>query len=112
MIFLLVLLIVILADIASPWNAILIIAAAIAEVGEVTLLRQWSKRLGRRYKPREPDQELVGSVAEVVVSCHPRGQVRVRGELWAAVCARGADEGTTVRVDSVDALTLVVTPVQ
>jgi membrane protein implicated in regulation of membrane protease activity len=111
MIFLLVLLVVVFAGIESPWNAILIIAAAIAEVGEVTLLRQWSKRLGRRYKPTEPDQELVGSVAEVVVPCRPRGQVRVRGELWAAVCAGGADEGAMVRVDRVDALTLVVTPV-
>jgi len=112
MIFLLVLLIVIFADVGSPWNAILIIAAAIAEVGEVTILRQWSKRLGRRYKPTEPDQQLVGSIAEVVVPCRPRGQVRVRGELWGAVCAGGADEGAQVRVDRVDALTLVVSPLQ
>jgi membrane protein implicated in regulation of membrane protease activity len=112
MIFLLVVLVVLLADIPEPWTAIAIIAAGIAEIGEIAFLRNWSKRLGRRYRPSDPEQKLVGSVAEVVVTCRPRGQVRVNGELWAAVCAGGADEGASVRVDGVDSLTLVVSPLR
>ena len=46
--------------------------------------------------------------AEVASACRPRGQVRVHGELWEAICAEGADAGEIVRVTSVDGLKLVV----
>jgi membrane protein implicated in regulation of membrane protease activity len=38
--------------------------------------------------------------------------VRVRGELWEARCDAGADPGDTVRIDALDELTLVVSPVE
>jgi membrane protein implicated in regulation of membrane protease activity len=51
-------------------------------------------------------------LAEVVSACRPDGQVRLRGELWAATCDAGADPGASVRVRSVDGLRLRVEPTQ
>jgi membrane-bound serine protease (ClpP class) len=53
---------------------------------------------------------MIGAHAEVVAACRPTGQVRIRGELWRARCEAGADVGETVRVDRLDRLTLVVSP--
>ena len=59
-------------------------------------------------------EEMIGSVGEVRVPLSPVGQVFVEGALWRA---RPLDDGTTldrgyrVRVESVDGLTLVVSPV-
>jgi len=47
----------------------------------------------------------------VTEPCHPSGQVRLAGEIWAARCDQGADPGDTVRVVGRDDLTLVVEPV-
>ena len=104
MIFLLLLLLVLLAGISWPWSAVLLLVAVVLEVVGIVILRRWSKRLDRRYKPTQPEDELVGATAEVVTPCRPRGQVRLRGETWEATCEAGADEGTEVRVDSVDGL--------
>jgi membrane-bound ClpP family serine protease len=43
-----------------------------------------------------------------VTECRPRGQVRVRGELWEAVADHGADPGDTVRIEAIEGLTLIV----
>jgi len=42
--------------------------------------------------------------------CRPRGRVRVRGEIWQAVCDDGADRGDPVVVEGVSGLTLQVRP--
>jgi membrane-bound serine protease (ClpP class) len=58
-------------------------------------------------------EELVGSVAEVREPFDPEGQVYVEGALWRARLADGATQvglGNRVRIDSVDGLTLVVSP--
>jgi membrane protein implicated in regulation of membrane protease activity len=57
-----------------------------------------------------PAHELIGRVGEVVTACRPSGQVRVRGEFWAAICAAGAEPGASVRVTAVDDHLLTVTP--
>jgi len=62
MIFILTLIVIALAQIGGPWAVALLVAAAIAEVGEIILLRRWAK----------------------VTPCRPQGQVRVRGEIWEA----------------------------
>jgi membrane protein implicated in regulation of membrane protease activity len=89
-----------------PWNLVVVLAGAIAEVGEVV----WGRRLARRWWPKTGPEAMVGQTAEVVVRCRPRGQVRVHGELWEARCAAGADVGEAVRVSALDDLTLVVEP--
>jgi membrane protein implicated in regulation of membrane protease activity len=110
MIFILTLIVVVLANIGGPWAVALLIAAAIAEVGEIVLLRRWAKRLDRRYRAHSPEEQLVGLVAEVITPCRPQGQVRVRGEIWEALCPAGAPQGSSVRVERVEALLLHVSP--
>jgi membrane-bound ClpP family serine protease len=51
---------------------------------------------------------MVGLEAEVASPCRPRGQVRILGELWEAMCEGGAEAGDLVRVTDVDGLRLVV----
>jgi membrane-bound serine protease (ClpP class) len=110
MIFILTLVIVLLLQIGGPWAFVLLLVAALAEVAEILFLRRWAKHLRHRYKPVDPDEALVGLLAEVVTPCRPNGQVRVRGEIWEATCPAGAGEGASVRVERVDSLTLFVVP--
>jgi membrane-bound serine protease (ClpP class) len=91
----------------SPWSILVILAGAVAEVGEVI----WGRRLAQRWRPRTGAEAMIGETAQVVTACRPRGQVRVRGELWEAVADEGADPGDTVRIEAIDGLTLVVAPV-
>jgi membrane protein implicated in regulation of membrane protease activity len=78
---------------------------------ELTALRRFARRQRPEQPPVEPGQELVGLVGQVVTPCRPSGQVRVRGELWSAVCPTGAEPGASVRVQSVDEdLTITVAP--
>jgi len=111
MIFLLTLLLAVLLPLPEPWAALLVVTGAVLEVGEVALLRRWSKRLARRLPTATGTEAMIGSTGKVVTPCRPSGTVRLRGELWDALCDEGADVGAAVRVDAVDALVLVVSPV-
>ena len=51
---------------------------------------------------------MVGEKGEAITRCTPRGRVRVRGEIWNARCAEGAEEGAQIVVAAVEGLTLVV----
>jgi membrane protein implicated in regulation of membrane protease activity len=107
-ILLLALLVVLLFGV-SGWAAVaVLLVACVLEAGELLFLRRWSRRIDRRQPAKSPDEQLVGLTGEVVTPCRPDGQVRVRGELWAATCEAGADAGTRVRVESVDELTVRV----
>jgi membrane protein implicated in regulation of membrane protease activity len=110
MILLLALLLFFLLDLSGTTAVVFLAGACVLEVGEIWFLRRWSKRLERKQPPVQPDEELIGMVGEVVTPCRPRGQVRVRGELWSAICASGAEPGAEVRVEAVDELSLVVAP--
>jgi membrane-bound serine protease (ClpP class) len=64
-------------------------------------------------------EELVGAEGDVRVPVAPVGQVFVDGALWRAVAADGLDDedsgrlgerGVRVRVDSIEGLTLAVSP--
>jgi membrane-bound serine protease (ClpP class) len=65
-------------------------------------------RLSRRRRPAIGAEALVGAEGVATSECRPRGQVRVRGERWQAVCADGADAGDAVVVEGVSGLTLQV----
>jgi membrane protein implicated in regulation of membrane protease activity len=90
-----------------PWSLIVVLAGLGIEVVELT----WGLRLARRWRPQTGAEAMIGQTAEVVVRCHPTGQVRVHGELWTAQCPEGADVGESVRIERVEGLTLVVVPV-
>ena len=94
----------------SPWNVVAIVVGCLLEIGEVVVLRQWSKRMGKRAKPTTGAEAMIGKVAEVVEVCRPTGTVRLNGELWEARCTADAARGDEVVVDAVDGLTLVVSP--
>jgi membrane protein implicated in regulation of membrane protease activity len=90
----------------SPWGVVLVAGAAVFEVAEAGAFVWWSKR----RRAQVGVEALVGKQALVVEPCSPVGQVRVEGELWQARCEAGAQRGDSVRVRSVEGLTLVVEP--
>jgi membrane protein implicated in regulation of membrane protease activity len=94
----------------TPWNIVVLVVACILEVGEIAVLRHWSKRIGRRTKATTGAEAMVGKVAEVTQDCRPTGMVRLDGELWEARCDAGASRGDSVVVERLDGLTLVVSP--
>jgi len=107
-ILLLVILVVVLASVASPWSIVLILVACVLEAVEIVMLRRWSRRLDRKTVPSTGAEAMIGEPAEVVAPCRPEGTVHVHGELWEARCDAGADKGERVLVESVEGLTLVV----
>ena len=103
---LLVLGIVLLLVLSSPWNVLALVACLVLFVPEVGF---WNRRV--RHQPIGAGAEtLVGKSAVVVSPLHPTGQVRIDGELWEARCDDGADPGQTVTVVGRDGLTLLVAP--
>jgi membrane-bound serine protease (ClpP class) len=91
---------------SGTWALVVLLGAAVIEVGETAF---WL-RLSRRYRVRIGAETLPGSRAVVVAGCRPDGQVRLNGELWQARCVPGADVGTRVVVRGLDGLTLLVEP--
>jgi membrane-bound serine protease (ClpP class) len=100
--------IVLLIVLPSPWNLVGLVAGLFAFVGELAFWR-------RRVKPlevRAGAETLIGETGRVVTACRPDGQVEVNGELWQARCASGADVGEQVRVVARERLRLTVEPVE
>jgi membrane-bound serine protease (ClpP class) len=79
------------------------IAVEVAEVGF------WIRFL-RRYRIATGKEALIGTSAEVIEVCDPRGRVRFRGEIWHAECGSRAEVGNRVKVTGVHGLTLRVEP--
>jgi membrane protein implicated in regulation of membrane protease activity len=94
----------------SPWSIVVLVVACVLEVGEIALLRRWSKRIDRRTRATTGTEAMVGKLAEVTRECRPTGMVRLNGELWEARCETGAARGDPVVIDRVDGLTLIVSP--
>jgi membrane protein implicated in regulation of membrane protease activity len=111
MVFLLCLILAVFLPISTTWAAILIIVGCVLEVGEVVVLRRWSKRLDKAVPVSAGAETMIGGRGTVVSPCRPTGTVRIDGELWNARCEAGADRGAVVRVDALDELELVVSPV-
>jgi membrane-bound serine protease (ClpP class) len=99
---------IVLAVLVLPpgWGIAAVALAAAIEVAEVGF---WIRFL-RRYRVRTGIEALVGSTAEVIESCDPRGRVRFRGEIWHAECPAGANVGDRVRITGAHGLTLDVQP--
>ncbi len=91
----------------EPWNYLVVIAAGVVEVVEVSFFIWYSKR----RRATTGAEALPGQRGTVVETCRPVGQIRVDGELWRARCEEGADPGETVVVESLGPnLTLIVRP--
>jgi membrane-bound serine protease (ClpP class) len=87
-----------------PWNLAVILGGLVIETAELA----WGLSLARRWKPKTGAEAMIGEEAVVVSACRPRGEVRISGELWQALCDEGAAAGEIVRVERMDGLTLVV----
>jgi membrane protein implicated in regulation of membrane protease activity len=87
-----------------PWNLVVILGGLFVETAELA----WGLSLARRWKPKTGAEAMIGEEAVVVSACRPRGEVRILGELWQALCEEGADAGEIVRVERIEGLTLVV----
>jgi membrane protein implicated in regulation of membrane protease activity len=90
-----------------PLGTILLVVGVAFEVVEATF---WTRYL-KRIRVQTGVEGMVGERAEVFEPCEPRGRVRLRGEIWAAECERGAGIGEIVQIIEVERLTLVVEPV-
>jgi membrane-bound serine protease (ClpP class) len=86
------------------WGVALVTLAAVIEVAEVGF---WIRFL-RRYRISTGKEALIGSSAQVIEACDPRGRVRFRGEIWHAECEPAAAVGDRVRIKDVHGLTLRV----
>jgi membrane protein implicated in regulation of membrane protease activity len=103
---LIVVAIVLLLVLSSPWNLIAFIVLVPLWILELV---GWNRTVKNRRNVVGV-QTLVGRDALVTSPCLPDGQVRVGGETWQARCDAGASPGDRVRVSAVDGLTLVVEP--
>lgn len=88
------------------WGIAAVSLGIVIELAEVGF---WVRFL-RRYRVRTGIEALIGSEAQVIEACAPRGRVRFRGEIWHARCDEGAAVGDRVRVIGVEGLTLEVEP--
>jgi membrane-bound serine protease (ClpP class) len=95
-------------DISAP----VVIGAGVLLGGFFAVVIERAVR-ARREPVRTGYEEMVGKVAEVRVPLAPDGQVWTQGALWRARAADGhgpIGTGDRVRVESVDGLTLLVSP--
>jgi membrane-bound ClpP family serine protease len=90
----------------TPWGIAAILVGMAIEIGEAAF---WI-RLSRRFRPTVGVEALIGAEGVAASDCRPDGSVRVRGELWGAVCADGVSAGDPIVVESVSGLTLRVRP--
>lgn len=91
----------------SPWNVLLVVAAALFEAAEVWFWVWWT----RRRSPVVGAEALVGAIALATTPLDPSGRVRVAGELWQARSDPAAEAGERVVIQAVEPdLTLVVSP--
>jgi membrane protein implicated in regulation of membrane protease activity len=95
---------VLLVVLPSPWRYLAFVVGLALFVVEVL---GWNRTV-RGKRKRVGPETLIGRTARVVSACDPTGQVRVGGEIWAARCDAGAEEGETVTVVGRDGLTLAV----
>jgi membrane-bound serine protease (ClpP class) len=98
--------IVLLILLPSPWNFVGFVVSLVLFGGEVLF---WNRRV-RGQRLRSGVGTLVGETGTVLSPCRPDGQVQLRGEIWEARCDAGADRGDAVVVVAVEGLTLVVEP--
>ena len=88
----------------APWGVVAVGLGVVVELAEVGF---WMRFL-RRYRVRTGKEALIGSTGEVIEACDPRGRVRLRGEIWHAVCDSSAPVGERVTITGIEGLTLHV----
>lgn len=83
----------------------------------ILLTRPFAKKINKKDTAITNAKRIIGKTAIVKkeISTHQGGQVKVTGELWTAVLPDdikdNVPEGSTVIINSIDGVKLVVTPV-
>ena len=108
-------LVVAIVFLSSPWNVIIVVAAAIVDIAETGLFVWWSRRRRRLTAAAVGIEALVGRSGTALGrldpgSVAPYAQVRVAGEIWNARSGEPIDPGAAVTVRGVDGLLLEVEP--
>ena len=108
-------LVVALLFLSSPWNVVLVVTAAIVDLGETGVLVWWSRRRRARGPAAVGVDAIVGRRGVALgrldpLSRDPAGQVRVDGEIWGARSVEPIEPGAAVTISSVDGLVLDVEP--
>lgn len=98
---------------SSPWNVVVVVAAAAVDIAETGVFVWWSRRRRRLGPPAVGNETLVGRPGITLGRLEagtdvPTGQVRVDGEIWKARAAEPIDPGAAVTVTAVDGLILDV----
>jgi membrane-bound serine protease (ClpP class) len=101
---LLLLALLLLIVVPSPWNVIGALATGALGVVEVVY---WQRRM-RGEKVQTGVENLVGATGEAAERLAPSGHVRVLGEIWEANSSSELPRGSRVRVVAVNDLTLEV----
>jgi membrane protein implicated in regulation of membrane protease activity len=100
---------------SSPWNVIVVVVAAVVDVGETGVFVWWSRRRRRLAPAAVGTEAIVGRPGIALGRLGPGtpqagAQVRVDGEIWAAGADAPIDPGSAVTVVAVDGLVLEVEP--
>jgi membrane protein implicated in regulation of membrane protease activity len=98
--------IVLLIVLPSPWGWVALAVCLVVGVGELLF---WRGRVSG-LRVRTGADTLIGQEARVIHACRPMGQVTVEGEIWTVRCDAGADAGELVTVVGRDRLVLRVEP--
>jgi membrane-bound serine protease (ClpP class) len=101
---LLLLALLLLIVVPSPWN---VIGALVIGAFGLVEVAYWQRRM-RREKVQTGVENLVGATGEAAERLAPSGHVRVLGELWEANSSSELPRGARVRVVAVNDLTLEV----
>ncbi|MHA1648575.1 MAG: NfeD family protein [Candidatus Helarchaeota archaeon] len=61
------------------------------------------------HRPMDPQDEIVGKTGVAVTDLNPRGQVKIRNEVWSAQSASGfIPSGTKIQVIKMEGILLIV----
>lgn len=104
---LIVLALILLLLLPSPWNVVAFVIALICGVGEIAY---WHRTVKGRAV-RAGAETLIGATGVAISDCRPDGQVKLDGAIWEARCEAGAGRGQSVRVIARSDLVLDVEPV-
>ncbi len=95
----------------APWGAGLTVAVAIlASWGTLAAYRRWAEPDDKPITVSKDSLPGMEGRIEEAITAGGTGEVRVAGQKWHATASIDIAAGTKVRVDEVDGLTLVVSP--
>lgn len=88
-----------------PWNALVILGAAIWEGLEIWLFLHW-----RNKRSLMGAESLIGARGRTVGTCSPDGQAWIKGRFWQVTCPATVGPDVEVEVEHVEGLRLFVRP--